>query len=47
MRESGDVVSEGGVVELINKKAKEGGSILVGIGLELGVDLNDECGSNR
>lgn len=40
---NGNVVSKGGVFEIVDKKAKEGGGLIVGIGLEPGVDLNDKC----
>ena len=45
--ESGNIISEGGVVNLVDKDAKEGNGLIVGIGLELGVDLNDECRGDR
>ena len=28
----------------MNQDAKEGGSVFIGVGLELGLDLDDECG---
>ena len=42
--ESGNVCSEGGVVEPVKNKAKEGSSLIAGIWLELGVELDDKCG---
>ena len=42
--ESGCVASEGGVVDLVNQNTVEGGGLVVGIGLELGVDPNDKYG---
>jgi len=41
-----DVVAEGGVVDLVDENAEECGGLIVGVGLELGVDLNDECGGD-
>jgi hypothetical protein len=43
MWEGGNVASEGGIVNLANKNAKEDGSFVVGIGLKLGVYLDDKC----
>jgi hypothetical protein len=40
--ECGRVVAEGGVVDLVEKDAEESGCLVVRIGLELGVDLDDE-----
>jgi hypothetical protein len=40
--ESGDVASEGGVVNLVDENTKEGGSLIVWIGFELRVYLDDE-----
>ena len=28
----------------MNQDAKEGGSVFIGVGFELGLDLDDECG---
>jgi hypothetical protein len=42
--ESGNVVSEGGIIDLVNQNTKKGGGLVIGITLELGVDLNDKCG---
>ena len=44
--ESGDISSEGGVVNLVNKDAKEGGSLITRVRLKLRVDLDDERGGN-
>ena len=38
-----NIISEGCVVDLVNKKANEGGGLVLGIRLELGVKLDDEC----
>ena len=43
MLEGGNVVSEGGVVHLVEEDAEEGDGLFIGIGLELGVELNDKC----
>ena len=46
LRESKDVISESSVVGLVDKDAMESGGLVVGIGLELGVELDDECGGD-
>ena len=46
MWESGNIISEGGVVDLVNKNTKERGGFVARIGLELGVDLDYERGSD-
>ena len=38
-----DTVAESGVVHLIDEDAEESGGLFVGVLLELGVDLDDEC----
>ena len=43
---SGNVVSGGGIVDFVNKKAKEDGDLITGIGLEFGIKLDDKCGGN-
>ena len=45
--ECGRVISKGCVVDLVNENTKEGGGLVVGIGLELGVELDDEGGGDR
>ena len=44
LRKSGGVATKGSVVDLMDKDAKEGGGLFVGIRLELGLDLDDESG---
>ena len=44
--DDGNGVAEGGIVHLVNEDTEEGGSLFVRIGLELGVDLDDEGGSD-
>lgn len=44
--ESGNIISEGGVVDLVNKNTKERSGFVARIGLELGVDLDYERGSD-
>ena len=44
--ESGNIVSERSVIDLVNENTKESRGLVVWIGLELGVDLDDECGGN-
>jgi len=46
LRDSGNVAAEGGVVDLVDEDAEESGGLIVGVGLELGVDLDDECGGD-
>jgi len=41
--QSGDIATEGGIVDLVDQDTKEGGGFFVWIRLELGVDLDDEC----
>ena len=42
LRESRNIVAEGGVVYLIDQDLEEGGGLIVWIRLELGADLDDE-----
>jgi hypothetical protein len=44
--EGGDVISEGGVIDLIDKDTEEGGGLGVRVLLEVRVDLDDECGGH-
>ena len=44
--ESGNVISEGGVVHLVNKGAEECCSFFARIGLKLWIDLDDERGGD-
>ena len=44
--ESRNIVSERGVIDLVNKNAKESCGVVARIGLELGVDLDDGCGGD-
>ena len=44
--EGGNVVSESGVVNLVNENTEQSGRLVVGIGLELGIDFNYKCGSD-
>ena len=46
LREGGNVVSEGGVVDLVNEDTEESGGLVVRVGLELRIDLDDECGGD-
>ena len=41
-RQGRGVTTEGGVVDLVDQDAEEGGSLFVGIRLKLRLDLNDE-----
>ena len=43
MREGRNVATEGGVVYLIDQDPEEGGVLIVRIGLELRIDLDNEC----
>lgn len=42
LRESGNVVSKRGVIDLVDKDAEEGSCLVTGIRLELRVDQDDE-----
>ena len=42
MRDGRNVVAEGGVVYLVDEDTEEGSGVCVRIGLEFGVDLDDE-----
>ena len=44
--ENGDVVSKGGVVDLVKKNTEEGCGHVVRVLLEVGVDLDDERGGD-
>ena len=46
LRECRNVAAESGVVNLVNEDAEESSGFFVWIRLELGVDLNDEGGSD-
>ena len=46
LRECRNVASEGGVVDLVKKNSKEGCGDVVRVLLEVGVDLDDECGGD-
>jgi len=41
-----DVAPESGVVYLVDQNTEESGSLFVWVGLELGVDFDDERGSH-
>ena len=40
---SGNLAPEGCVVDLAENDAEEGGRLVIGIGLNLGADLNNKC----
>ena len=46
LRESGSVASEGGVVDLVDENAEEGGGLFTRVGLELRLDIEDEGSSD-
>ena len=46
MREGGSVVSEGGVVNLVDEDAEESSSLVTRVGLELWLDIEDESRSD-
>ena len=46
LRERGGVVSEGGVVDLVDEDFEEGGGPVTGVRSKLRVDLDDERGSD-
>ena len=39
-------MTEGSVVNLVNKEAEESGGFVARVGTQLGVNLNDECGGH-
>ena len=43
LREGGSVVSEGGVVNLVDKDAEESDGLITRVGLELRLDVENEC----
>ena len=43
---SGNIVSKGGVVNLVEKDTEEGVGLRTRVGLALRVDLDDECGGD-
>ena len=43
--EVGNVVPEGGAVDLVNQDPEEGDGLVTRVGFELRIDLNDEGGS--
>jgi len=42
----GRVVSEGGVVDLVDEDTEEGDGLVVRVGPELRLDIDDECGGD-
>jgi len=42
----GNVITEGGVVDLVDEDTEESGCLFVRVLLELGVDFDDERGSD-
>ena len=46
LRDGRDVVSERGVVDLVDEDPEESCGFIVWVGLQLGVELDDECGGN-
>ena len=46
MGKGGSVTSEGGVVDLVDEDAEEGGSLVTRVRLELRLDIEDECGGD-
>ena len=46
LRDHGNVVTEGGVVDLVDEDTEESSGLVVGVRLELGVDLDGECGGD-
>ena len=43
MWESGNIISKGSAVHLVDKKAKEHSSLFIGIRLKLGIKLDNKC----
>ena len=46
MWDAWNIIAEGGVVHLVDKNTEETSGLFVWIGLELGVDLDNECRSH-
>lgn len=46
LRDSGNVVSEGSVIDLVDEDAEESVGLITRVGLELRVGLSDECGGD-
>ena len=46
MCKNGNVVSEGGIVYLVDENTEEGVGLIAGVDLELRLGLGDECGSD-
>ena len=44
--EGGSIVSKGGIIDLVNKDTEEGDGVIVRVGSELGLDIDDECGGD-
>ena len=44
--EGGRVVAKGSVIDLVDQDAEEGGGLVIRVRLEVGVDLDDECGGD-
>jgi hypothetical protein len=42
-RKSGNIVSEGGVVDLVDEDPKKGRGFVIRVRLKFGVDLDDKC----
>jgi len=42
----GGVITKGGVVDLVDEDSEEGGGLLTCVGLELRLDVDDECGGD-
>jgi len=46
LRDRGNVVAESSIVDLVDEDTEESGGLVIGVRLELGVDLDDECGGD-
>lgn len=46
LREGGDIISEGGVINLIDEDPEERGRLCTRVRLKLRIDLDDECGGD-
>ena len=44
--EGGSVVPKGGIINLVNENAEEGGGLVSGVRLKLRVDIDDEGGGD-
>ena len=44
--EGWNIITEGGVIDLVDKDSEESSGLIVWVRLELGVEIDDECGGD-